>query len=109
MNSIAVNGCCYGKDDQPDKGDYYKFCGQEFWDFISGNENLYIDIVKLLETQAKEKNEIFNQEYAKLINRFVREFSQDFCTTDGEIDWPELVKYNSSKSTLQPTPTLTYG
>jgi len=42
---IAVNGCCYGKDDNPDKGDYLKLCGQRFWEFISGNENLYTDII----------------------------------------------------------------
>src|SRR3989338_2079224 len=45
---IAVNGCCYGKDDNPDKGDYLKLCGQRFWEFISGNENLYTDIIEPL-------------------------------------------------------------
>ncbi|MCB0515516.1 MAG: cytosolic protein, partial [Bacteroidetes bacterium] len=34
---VAVNGCCYGIDNKPDKGDYFKYCGQEFWEFISGN------------------------------------------------------------------------
>ncbi len=23
----AVNGCCYDKDENPDKGDYFKLCG----------------------------------------------------------------------------------
>lgn len=27
---IAINGCCYGKDNKPDKGDYFKYCGQKF-------------------------------------------------------------------------------
>lgn len=27
---VAVNGCCYGRDGRPDKGDYFKYCGQEF-------------------------------------------------------------------------------
>ncbi len=31
---IAVNGCCYGRDNKPDKGDYFKYCGQRFWEFI---------------------------------------------------------------------------
>jgi len=38
---LPVNGCCYGKDNKPDKGDYFKYCGQVFWEFISGEENLY--------------------------------------------------------------------
>ena len=41
LNVVAVNGCCYGKDNNPDKGDYHKLCGARFWSFISGNENLY--------------------------------------------------------------------
>ena len=27
---VTVNGCCYGKDAHPDKGDYFKYCGQKF-------------------------------------------------------------------------------
>lgn len=42
----AINGCCYGKDNHPDKGDYYKYCGQKFWEFISGVPELYIDIIE---------------------------------------------------------------
>lgn len=40
LHIIAVNGCCYGRDNNPDKGDYFKYCGQAFWTFISGDENL---------------------------------------------------------------------
>jgi len=42
---ITVNGCCYGKDAKPEKGDYLKLCGQRFWEFISGNENLYMTLL----------------------------------------------------------------
>ena len=41
---IAINGCCYGRENNPDKGDYFKYCGQKFWEFISGNDDLYIEI-----------------------------------------------------------------
>jgi len=41
IHIVAVNGCCYGKDNKPDKGDYFKYCGQEFWTFITG-ENDFI-------------------------------------------------------------------
>ena len=40
LNIVAVNGCCYGRDNKPDKGDYFKYCGQRFWEFISGDSNL---------------------------------------------------------------------
>ena len=95
---IAVNGCCYGKDDTPDKSDYLKLCGQRFWEFISGNENLYTEIIEPLGHKAKEKNERFSEEYAKVINRFTREFATEYCDTNGSILWEKLVKFNSGKS-----------
>ena len=98
-NVVAVNGCCYGKDRQPDKGDYLKLCGQRFWEFISGDENLYTDIIKPLGHQAKEKNEQLVQEYGKAINRFTFEFIEKFCDTDGNILWEEIVKFNSAGTT----------
>lgn len=48
---IAVNGCIYGKDRvpfkkhaDPDK-QYYKYAGQEFWRFISDDDNLYREMI----------------------------------------------------------------
>ena len=98
---IAVNGCCYGKDDNFDKGDYLKLCGQRFWEFISGNENLYTDIIEPLGYKSKEKNERFSEEYAKVINKFTRDFATEYCDQHGSILWEKLVKFNSAKSTTK--------
>lgn len=87
LNIVAVNGCCYGRDRNPDKGDYFKYCGQMFWEFISGNENLYTDIIEPLGYKAKEKNEAFMDSYSRLINRLTRVFAQEFCAPDGSIGW----------------------
>ena len=95
LNIIAVNGCCYGKDSKPDKGDYFKYCGQEFWSFISGNENLYIDIIEPLGYKAKKRNEDFQNSYNQIINKFTKQFSNDYCNNNGEIDWMKLVQFNS--------------
>lgn len=92
-----VNGCCYGCDNNPDKGDYYKYCGQYFWEFISGQSNLYKDIIEPIGHKAKEKNEFFLQSYANMINKFTKEFSNDFCSDNGQIDWEKLVEFNSAK------------
>lgn len=96
---VAVNGCCYGRDDNPDKSDYLKLCGQRFWEFISGNEDLYTDIIEPLGHKAKEKNEKFLKEYTKAINKFTFEFSKEYCATDGSILWKKLVQINSGKKT----------
>lgn len=94
---LAVNGCCYGVDNHPDKGDYYKYCGQEFWEFISGNKNLYTGIIEPLGHQSKERNDEFIESYSKMINKFTRDFIRDFCKKNGEIDWIKLVEFNSGK------------
>jgi hypothetical protein len=95
LHVIAVNGCCYGRNAKPDRGDYYKYCGQKFWEFISGNSDLYLKIIKPLEYSAREKNEEFQKEYAQIVNKFTIEFSEKFVV-NGKINWDALVKFNSS-------------
>lgn len=98
INCIAVNGCCYGKDNKPlKKGNYYKYCGQQFWEFISGNENLYTEIIEPLGYKARERNDEFMRSYAKMINVFTKEFIADFCNSTGVINWNKLVEFNSGK------------
>lgn len=97
LSVTAVNGCCYGIDSKPDKGEYFKYCGQDFWHFISGQENLYTDIIEPLGHLAKNKNEMFMESYAKMINKFTKEFANDFCDDNGEIDWGKLVEFNSGR------------
>lgn len=97
LNVVAVNGCCYGRDGKPDKGDYFKYCGQAFWEFISGNGELFVEIIEPLGYKAKEKNAQFLTSYAQAINRFTGKFTNTFCTNDGAIDWGKLVRLNSAK------------
>lgn len=92
---VAVNGCCYGRDNTPDKGDYHKLCGQRFWEFISGDANLYTALIIPLGHRSKERNDEFLKSYAEMINRFVREFVTDFCLENGAINWQKLVEFNS--------------
>lgn len=94
---VFVNGCCYGKDGKPNKGDYYKYCGQVFWEFISGETDLYKDIIEPLGTDAKLRNADFTFEYNILLNKFTFEFLTNFCKPTFEIDWEKLVDFNSGK------------
>ena len=100
LNIVAVNGCCYGRDNQPDKGDYFKYCGQKFWAFMSGDEDFCTKIIEPLGHQAKERNDDFMQSYAQMINKFTKEFADTFCKDDGSIDWNKLVRFNSA--TIEP-------
>lgn len=95
-NVVAVNGCCYGRDSKPDKGDYFKYCGERFWTLISGDPNLYLDLIEPLGHKAKLRNEEFQIEYAKATNRFAKLFIDEYCLPDGSIDWEKIVKLNSA-------------
>ena len=66
-------------------------------EFLSENEQLYIDIIEPLGHRAKQRNDEFNKEYSKIINLFTKEFMDDYCV-DGVIDWEKLVEFNSGKS-----------
>ncbi len=97
LKIIAVNGCCYGIENKPDKGSYQKICGQAFWELISDNNQLYIEIIEPLGYKAKENNEGFLESYAEVINKFTLKFAQEFCEENGKINWQKIVEFNSKK------------
>lgn len=93
---VAINGCCYGRDNKPDKGDYSKLCGESFWTLISGDPALYLNLIEPIGHRAKERNEAFQFEYDKTTNRFTKLFIEEYCLPDGSIDWAKIVKLNSA-------------
>jgi hypothetical protein len=100
VETICVNGCCYGrsreKSEYKQNGNYFKVCGARFWELISGEANLFIDLIQPLGKDADEKNLQFKQAYDALVNRLDREFLIAYCRPDGSIDWEKLVRFNSS-------------
>lgn len=96
-NVVAVNGCCYGRDGKPDKGDYFKYCGERFWTLISGDPDLFLDLIEPIGHKAKQRNEEFQVEYGKATNRFTKLFIDEYCLLDGSIDWEKIVKLNSAE------------
>jgi hypothetical protein len=96
-NIIAINGCCYGKDNQPDKGEYQKLCGQAFWAFLSGDDELYVKLIEPLDKEAKQKDETFRAAYSKKVNLLTAQFLTDFCS-EGNIDWYKLLLFVSSRN-----------
>jgi hypothetical protein len=99
-NVVCVNGCCYGrsnpKSEYKSNGSYYKVCGQRFWELISGNDNLFTELILPLGHEAEERNREYNQAYGELVNRLSREFLNEYSNAQGGIDWEKLVRFNSS-------------
>lgn len=90
----AIEGCCYGRE-HSENDDRTKICGQEFWEFISGSKTLFTDIVEPLGTNAKEKNEAYQEEYDAMITKFIVQFANKFCNKNGSIIWEKVLDLNS--------------
>jgi hypothetical protein len=65
---------------------------------LTGDPDLYRRIIVPIGSKAKECNEQFAVEYAKVLNRFTQEFISDFCKADKAIDWDKLLVFNSGKA-----------
>jgi hypothetical protein len=96
QNIVAVNGCCYGRG-KPEKEEYLKLCGQRFWEFISGDPNLYVKIIEPLGEKSRIRNEEFKEQYGVIIRAFSKEFLDKYCDDTGCIFWEEVIKINSGK------------
>ena len=98
---VAVNGCSYGTEANLVQrgGAYLKLCGLQFWEFISGNDRLYTDIIEPLGHQAQQKNREFEEAYSMIVNRFTLEFGTEFCLPNGMINWQKLVRWVSERRT----------
>lgn len=48
-----------------------------------------------MDTLPEKYIDDYKESYAKASNRLVRDFSIEFCNSDGTINWEKLVDYNS--------------
>lgn len=101
-NIIAVNGCMYGKDNVPHKVSkdpdlsYYKFCGQAFWELVSGDDELYKKIIQPLDKEAKKRDETFKKLYVEKINEMTKDVVSLFYRGNN-LDWDKIIEYVSKK------------
>lgn len=88
-------GICYGKFKTVNNGEYLHIGGQSFWHLISGDRNLYIDLIEPLGYKAEQHEKLFKEERDNTYNRFTKEFMVAFCNKDGSINWTKLVEFVS--------------
>ncbi len=99
-----MNGCIYGKDNNPRKIDkdpsksYYKFCGQEFWGLITGDADFYQKIVVPIDKEAKNRDENFKKIYSAKLNELTKAVLDNYLGEDGLIDWHKIIDYVSKQT-----------
>jgi len=91
-------GICYGRTKRVNNGAFLQVSGQDFWELISGEPDLYMDIIEPIGYRAREFNDEFIMKRDHALNRMVREFTEKFCTADGKIDWQKIVTHVSKTS-----------
>ena len=77
---------------------FRELAGQAFWEELTGDPEFYLRIIAAMQAKPAEHKRAFREEWGKAINRFLREFTVDFCRPDGAIDWDRLLRYNSGAS-----------
>ena len=102
INTEAVLGICYGKTKTARNKEYgyLKLVGQNFWTFISGNRDLYTDIIEPLGYRAKEHNDLYMAEQDRVTNLLTKQFIEGFCDKEGTINWEMVVRANSGNFDL---------
>ena len=103
---IGINGCAYGRDNSPYKIDrsdnhlnYYKMCGQDFWELISGDKDLYKKFIKPLDKEVEKKHDKFVKLRRQKINEMTKDLIELFYTK-GDLDWNKIVEYVSKSNNI---------
>lgn len=75
-----------------------ELAGQAFWHEITGDPNFYLKIIKLMKDLPLKHAIEYKEAWDHAVNRFTRDFAEQFCDKDGAIVWEKIVEYNSSST-----------
>ena len=88
-----INLVCYGTDGPSNKIDYIKFCGQECWSYLTGDDSFYLKIIEPIRSARDYSS--FEDEYNKSLNLLTKDATDLLMMPDGSINWEALQKLNS--------------
>jgi len=77
---------------------YRETSGEEFWKELTGDSDFYLKLIRLMKDIPLRRKDEYKSKWDAAINRFTREFTEDFCFLDGHIDWEKLTKFVSGES-----------
>jgi hypothetical protein len=93
----------YGRKNKPSSGKriYRENSGQEFWKEITGDDDFYLKLIRLMREEPLKRKDEYKSEWDAVINRFEKEFIKDFCFKDGHVDWEKLTQYVSGRNPMK--------
>lgn len=90
-----IIGYAYGRKRPKNPGKVRELAGQAFWQEITGNPDFYLKIIDLMKDKPLEHLTAYKDAWDATLNRFTRDFTNDFCLEDGHINWGKLTEFNS--------------
>ncbi|HHE46957.1 MAG TPA: cytoplasmic protein [Bacteroidetes bacterium] len=94
----ALLGHCYGqRNTKPSRKRIYReLFGQEFWAEITGDNDFYKKLITLIDDKQVRVHLIdFERKWEMARNLFLKQFLNEYCKNNGEIDWERIVEINS--------------
>ncbi len=85
---------CYGNLTYRDRYNYETLIGQAFWEYISGNPRLYIDLLEPMHDKLDAHSMQYEYNYLQLSAQLARDMLQEFCTND-QLDWNKVLAFCS--------------
>jgi hypothetical protein len=78
--------------------------GQAFWQEITDDPDFYLKLIRLMKDVPAKNRPKYRAMWDQAVNRFTADFIQDFCNSQGAIDWEKLVEFSSSTKSAKPAP-----
>jgi len=82
---------------------YRRRSGQDFWTEITGDSDFYLKLIRLMKEEPAKHKRKYAPAWDAAINRFTREFIDNFCFDNGKIDWEKLVQFVSGSKNNKKT------
>ena len=93
-------GHCYGRrsGEPTDKRIYRIRMGQAFWAELTGDDDFYLKLMDAISVKITQEHRAdYRVAWERAVNRYVQEFTRDFCAPSGAIDWSKLLEFNSGR------------
>jgi len=103
----AIVGYGYGKKQtEINSQGFREVAGQSFWEELTGDPDFYLKIIVAMGDKPQQHLVDYKKAFDAALNRFTKQFIDEFCLEDGTIDWEKIVRFNSGKvcKTLIVTP-----
>lgn len=92
-----IIGYAYGRKRQRQGSSAFReLAGQEFWYEVSGDSDFYLEIIRMMQDLPNQHAVEFKKSWDHAVNRFTRDFAEEFCDRDGGILWEKIVEFNSA-------------